>query len=181
MPANSTDTFFFDTDCLSAFLWVNEQSLLTTLYPGRVVIPEAVYQELSNPCTPHLKARIDILLSSQLAKLQALLVGTESYQLYREMTFAPRPGFPVIGKGEAAAIALAKEANGILASNNLRDVLGYVKLFSLRHVTTGDLLKEALDRQLITLVQGEQLWQKMLQKRRKLGYGSFADFLNARR
>jgi len=81
----------------------------------------------------------------------------------------------------AAAIALAKEANGILASNNLRDVLGYVELFSLRHVTTGDLLKEALDRQLITIVQGEQLWQKMLQKRRKLGYGSFADFLNARR
>lgn len=29
---------FFDSDCISAFLWVNEQNLLTLLYPGKVVL-----------------------------------------------------------------------------------------------------------------------------------------------
>ena len=44
-----TETVYFDTDCLSAFLWVNNQSLLAQLYPGRIVLPKEVYIELSNP------------------------------------------------------------------------------------------------------------------------------------
>ena len=50
-----TDTMFFDTDCLSAFLWVNNQSLLAQLYPGKIMIPAEVYAELSIPSIPHLK------------------------------------------------------------------------------------------------------------------------------
>lgn len=49
----------------------------------------------------------------------------------------------VIGKGEAASISLAKKHNGILGSNNLRDVQPYVEEFSLEHMTTGDILIEA--------------------------------------
>lgn len=28
---------YFDTDCLSAFLWIENESILTQLYPGRVI------------------------------------------------------------------------------------------------------------------------------------------------
>lgn len=35
-----TETVYFDTDCLSAFLWVNNQSLLAQLYPGRTEYAE---------------------------------------------------------------------------------------------------------------------------------------------
>ena len=52
---------YFDTDCLSAFLWIKDESLLTQLYPGRVVIPKQVYDELGR--VPHLRARIDTLLN----------------------------------------------------------------------------------------------------------------------
>lgn len=55
-----TDDLFFDTDCLSAFLWINETNILNELYGGRIVLPEPVYQELSNPCIPHIKQRADI-------------------------------------------------------------------------------------------------------------------------
>lgn len=41
-----TEPLFFDTDCLSAFLWINNQSLLAQLYPARVIIPAQVYAEL---------------------------------------------------------------------------------------------------------------------------------------
>jgi hypothetical protein len=47
------DSLFFDSDCISAFLWVNEQNLLPLLYPGMVVIPKPVYAELAYPTTPH--------------------------------------------------------------------------------------------------------------------------------
>lgn len=41
-----TDELFFDTDCLSAFLWINDTNILHELYGGRIVLPEPVYQEL---------------------------------------------------------------------------------------------------------------------------------------
>lgn len=43
-----TDDLFFDTDCLSAFFWINDTNILHELYGGRIVLPEPVYQELSN-------------------------------------------------------------------------------------------------------------------------------------
>lgn len=58
-----TDPLFFDTHCLSAFLWARGESLLAQVYPGRVVIPRAVYAELSDPGIAHLKARVDTRLT----------------------------------------------------------------------------------------------------------------------
>ena len=56
-----TELLFFDTDCLSAFLWVGNECLLPILYPGKIVIPMPVYSELNRPSIPNLKARIDSL------------------------------------------------------------------------------------------------------------------------
>ena len=174
-----TEPLFFDTDCLSAFLWVNNQSLLSQLYPGRIVVPSAVYAELSNPRISHLKVRVDALLSDHSARVETIETGTAEYLLYRKLVANPDPGHVIVGKGEAAAIALAKEKNGILASNNLKDVAVYVKEFNLQHMTTGEILKEALEKGLITENTGNQLWQDMLRKRRYLGYPTFSDYLEA--
>ena len=173
----STDPVFFDTDGLSAFLWVNDESLLCKLYPGRIVIPVPVYRELSNPCIPHLKRRTDRLIHSKLATLSSLDVGTRAYSIYSEMTTSPKKGHAIIGNGEAAALALAIQCNGIIASNNLKDVKNYVAEFGLRLITTGDILKEALQQGLITEEVGNQIWSQMLSRRRKLGYASFSEFL----
>ena len=59
-----TDALFFDTDCLSAFLWINDTNILQTLYGGRIILPEPVYQELSNPSIPHIKRRADSFINS---------------------------------------------------------------------------------------------------------------------
>ena len=85
-----TDSLYFDTDCLSAFLWVKAENILKTLYSGKIKIPQQVYNELSNPAINHLKMRLD--------------------------------------SGEAAAIALASAACGIVASNNMKDVSVYIRL-----------------------------------------------------
>lgn len=174
-----TEPLFFDTDCLSAFLWVNNQSLLTKLYPGRIVIPGEVYLELSNPTVPQLKVRVDTLIQRGEAVVESVEYGSEEYRLYRKLVSSPDKGHRIIGKGEAAAITMAKERGGILASNNLRDIVVYVKEYNLVHKTTGAILKEALEKGMITEEEGNRLWQDMLRRRRKLGYDSFTEYLRS--
>lgn len=158
---------------------MNDQSLLAQLYPGRIIIPAEVYSELSIPTIPHLKARVDSMLGAGSASIERIQTDSKEYRLYRKMVSDPDEGHKIIGKGEAAAIALAKERGGILASNNFKDIAGYVEEYKLEHMTTGAILKEALEAGLITEADGDQLWQSMLQKRRKLGYASFSDYLQA--
>jgi predicted nucleic acid-binding protein len=172
-----TDSLFFDTDCLSAFLWVERESLLTQLYPGKVVIPKPVYDELSYPGVAFLRAGIDALLSDGQARVAGIDTGTDAYDLYYRLTAAPGEGRVVIGKGEAASIALSKAHGGIVASNNLRDIAMYIEEFGLKHTTTGDILAEAYKKGHITGAQGNALWTAMLAKRRRLGAKSFSDYL----
>ncbi|MHA6482755.1 hypothetical protein ACX1C1_12715 [Paenibacillus sp. strain BS8-2] len=172
-----TDSLFFDSDCISAFLWVNEQNLLTLLYPGMIVIPKPAYDELSYPTTPHLKQRIDSLIKDKQASLADIIVGSETHTLYQKLTTYQNEGQKIIGPGEAASIALAKTSNGIVASNNLKDISSYISEFGLRHITTGEILVEALRKGFITEDEGNTIWASMLKKRRKLGAPSFSDYI----
>ncbi len=171
------ESLFFDTDCLSAFLWVNEESLLPKLFPGKIIIPQKVYDELSNPKIPHLKARIDTLANNKQVLIKSFLINSEEFNLYKEFTQNPKKGFKHIGDGEAASLAMAKVNNGIIASNNLRDIMQYVNEFSLKYITTGDILEKALNTGLITMEEGENIWASMLAKRRKLGANSFEEYM----
>lgn len=144
-----TSRVFIDTDCISAFLWVGTEHLLEKLYSGKIVIPQEVYDEINIPTIPHLKSRIDQLVAKGSAEIVSIDIGTEEYALYRDLT-RNHDSNKVIGKGEAASISLAKKHNGILGSNNLRDVKPYVEEFSLEHMTTGDILVEAFKAKFIT-------------------------------
>lgn len=105
-----------------------------------------------------------------------LSVDSEEYDLYIELTTFPRDN-KVIGRGEAASISLAKKHDGILGSNNLKDVAYYVQKYSLKHMTTGDLLVEAHERGLITEAEGNAIWKAMLNKRRQIGARSYTEYL----
>lgn len=175
-----TNSLFFDNDCLSAFLWVGNESLLVKLYPGKVVIPKQVYDELSFPGVSHLKARVDALLADNQVSIFEIEVGTDTYDIYYELAVKPSSGHLIIGKGEAASIALAKSNDGIVASNNLKDISSYIKKYGLKHVTTGDILIEAFNKGYITESQGNSIWSFMLSKHRKLGEKTFSDYLKSK-
>lgn len=176
-----TDSLYFDTDCLSAFLWVKEEKILSQLYPGNIIVPQPVYNELSIPTIAHLKNRIDTLIGNDSATIQPIFVDSPEYSIYSKLTTAPDKGHSIIGKGEAAAIALAFVSGGIVASNNIRDVGTYVAELKLRHVTTGDIMMKALEQSIITEADGNSIWSNMLAKRRKLGALSFTDYLHKNR
>ncbi len=98
--------------------------------------------------------------------------------MYHKLTTSPDEGYKIIGPGEAASIALASVHNGVVASNNLKDIALYVKELGLRHITIGDILIEALEKGLITEAEGNAIWASMLAKRRKLGAVSFTEYLS---
>ena len=163
------DSIFFDTDCISAFLWVKNESLLEKMYSGKIIIPKDVYDELNK------------LIAIGSAKIMLMDIMTEEYDLYRKLTTISENNHKIIGKGEAASISLAKKYDGILGSNNLRDIQYYVDKFSLKHITTGDILVKAYEDNLITEDQGNIIWSDMLSKRRRIGANSFTEFLKIKK
>lgn len=171
-----TDDLFFDTDCLSAFSWIGDTNILHELYGGRIIILEPVYYELSNPSIPHLKQRVDVMLGSKDAFVKAIETGSDEYKLYAEL-IRDEKGKKSIGRGEASGIALAKTYNGILASNNYKDIALYIEKYNLKHTDTGEILVEALQRELITEEEGNIKWHKMLAKRRQLPANTFTEYL----
>ncbi len=175
-----TNDLFFDTDCLSAFLWINDTSILHELYGGQIVLPEPVYQELSIPNIPHLKQRADAMISNEDISVKAIEAGTEEYELYTTLVRGKK-GQKSIGRGEAGGIALAKTYNGILASNNYKDIAPYIEMYNLKHIDTGKILAEALEKELITESEGNNIWQKMLAKKRKLPANTFSEYLENRK
>lgn len=172
-----TDKLFFDTDCISAFLWVKAENILFKLYPGKIILPKPVFNELSNPSIPHIKWKVNELCLSGNVSTKEILVNTEEYKLYYELAISPPKGERIIGKGEAAAIALAKIYNGIIASNNLKDISKYVDKYELEHITTGDILVDALNKGYIDELTGNQIWTTMIGKRRMLPTTTFTEYL----
>lgn len=171
-----TDDLFFDTDCLSAFLWVNNTNILHELYGGKIVLPEPVYQELSNPSIPHIKQRTDSLISSKDVSVKSIDTDTEEYKLYSSLIRGGK-GKKSIGRGEAGGIALAKTYNGVLVSNNYKDIAPYIAEYKLKHIDTGQILVEALEKGIITESEGNNIWCRMLEKRRKLPAKTFSEYL----
>jgi predicted nucleic acid-binding protein len=170
-----TEVLFLDTDCLSTFLVVRRENLITQLYNGRIGVPQQVYMELRK--AHFLRSIIDAMLNTSRVTLYNIDFGTEAGDLYLKLTTKPDKGFKIIGKGEAAAIALAKQHNGILGSNNMRDIVPYIQFYHLKHRTTADILVEALDQNLIKEGQGNAIWREMLEKNRRLPAETFSQFL----
>ena len=171
-----TNDLFFDTDCLSAFLWINDTNILHELYGGKIVLPEPVYQELSNPGIPHIKKRVDIMINSKDISVKTIDTDTEEYQLFTTLIRGEK-GKKSIGRGEAGGIALAKTYNGILASNNYKDIAPYIKRYNLKHIDTGEILTEALKKGMITEEEGNDIWGRMLAKKRILPANTFSEYL----
>lgn len=176
-----TDKMFFDTDCLSSFLWVKEENLLLKLYPGRIILPKQVFNELSNPSIPHIKEKVANLHNQGHLLTKEILMNSEEYQLYYELTSAPVDSDKIIGRGEAAAIALAKVYDGIIASNNLKDISRYIVKYNLNHITTGDIMLDALEAGYIDESIGNEIWQNMLAKRRMLPTKTFVEYIKMQR
>lgn len=156
---------FSDTDCLSCFISINRTDILEKLFDN-IIIPQFVYEEFAVASNKNLIKKIDELISKEFLEVKNLTTRTElmNYINFKK-NYSKRP----LGKGEASAITLAIMYNGIIASNNTRDVIVLVKEYDIEWIKTGDILKQALDKKIISIDEGDIIWKKMLKKGRYLG------------
>lgn len=57
---------------------MNNESILSKLFPGRIIIPKEVYDELSHPGVNRvkgIKAQVDIMVQSGAATIETIVVG----------------------------------------------------------------------------------------------------------
>lgn len=101
----------------------------------------------------------------------------EEYEVFLKFTrniYTKKP----VGNGEASAMALAKVYNGVIASNNSKDVILTVEVECIPWIKTGDILEEAINSKIITINEGNKLWIEMLSKGRYLGkFKTLTDYL----
>ena len=164
---------FYDTDILSCFISIDDVSILEILF-DEVIIPQEVYDEFSK--LPVLKKRVDKLLKKKFIRIEKIIHGSQEHRLYASLRY----GYEFdrrIGGGEAAAIALAVKHNGILASNKTRDIAEAIKKFNIKRIKTGDIFVKAYNEGFISKEYGDELWAKMILKKRFLTEDTFSDYL----
>lgn len=169
---------FYDSDCLSSFLIINEGNLLKELF-YEINIPSQVYEELTCEGTPeNVKDNLQELIKDNFVKIVDLNTETAEYLNYRNIINGNLYKGCRIGKGEAAAITLAYENKGILSSNNFKDIKFYVDYFELPLLTTAYLLGILFDKNIINKDEANSMWNKMIKYRRALLESSFERYYN---
>ena len=152
----------FDTDCISSFLWIKRLDIINTLFPNEIIIPQSVYDELNKIKSPQYRFLFNDLYSQILKenfKLKNIMISDWEFNEYRKLISMKNP--KRIGRGEAAAIVMARSLNGTLASNNLRDILPYVGKNKLPYICTEDILYLSYEKSYISIKEGNQIWDDM--------------------
>ena len=168
----------FDTDCISSFLWIKRLDIINALFPNEIIIPQSVYDELNKIKSPPYRFVFNDLYSQILKgnfKLKNIMISSREFNEYRKLISMKNP--KRIGKGEAAAIVITRALNGTLASNNLRDILPYVGKNKLPYICTEDILYLSYEKKYFSIEEGNQIWNDMKRKKRKLPNYDFKEIV----
>ena len=157
----------FDTDCISSFLWIKRLDIVNDLFPNQIIIPQTVYDELNKIKDPQYRFLINDLHTQILNnnfELKNIMISDQEFNEYRKLVSMKTP--KRIGRGEAAAIVMARSLNGTLASNNLRDILSYVEKNKLPYICTEHILCFSYEKSYISIEEGNQIWNDIKKYKR---------------
>lgn len=158
-----------DTDFLSSFLWRDQFGIVKKVFGCMgmdIVIPQAVMEELEYSIRT--RERLAKVVRKE-AERKSKTLGSGSVFI-REIEAFSEEGVRYeelrkrIGKGEAAALSMALcmgNERACLASNNLKDINGYVLENHIQLWTTADILEKAVELGIILQKTANTLWKKM--------------------
>lgn len=161
----------FDTDCISCFLWIKKLDIVKALFPNQIIIPQTVCNELNkmkDPQNRFLFNDLNVQILQNNFKLKDVMVTNWEFNEYCKLISMKNP--KRIGRGEAAAIVIAKSLNGTLASNNLSDILPYVGNNKLPYICTEDILYLSYKKNYFSIEEGNQIWNDMKKYKRLPNY-----------
>jgi hypothetical protein len=154
----------FDNDCISSFLWVNRVDIIKTVFPKQIIVPTVVCNEIKK--VNYIYGILDGEVRKKEIEIVDLEINSEAFNEYIKL-ISPKNQMQ-IDPGEAAAIVLAKKLNGTLASNNLKDILPYVKTEEPPYICTDSILYASLKQGIITEEEGTSIWIEMKKRKRAL-------------
>lgn len=153
---------FYDSDVLVCFLETDEYKVLQKLF-RKIILPKKVYEELTRKRTPQIiKNNLKYLIKQNFIEIKEIIFASKEYINYNCISkgYWSENG-EIIGSGESAAIALAIENNGIVASNNLKDITDICNKFNIPIITAPLLLAFAFELKLYSKSEINQIWAKI--------------------
>jgi predicted nucleic acid-binding protein len=176
-----TPPYVFDNDCISSFLWVKRLDILLSLFWNQIIVPKVVVTELNYLTTVSggRWAWVYHMLESKTREgavsVWDVAVGTEEADEFIRLTRGTGHKGKLLGKGEAAVLVLTRYREGTAASNNLSDVAEYCRQYGVNLISTDDILCLACHREVISLSEGEEIWNEMKARKRMLPAYTFSE------
>ena len=169
---------FYDTDCLECFLFVDAGHILEELF-SKIIIPEQVYSEIMAENTPAIVKKNFKNLKNRFVEIKEISFLSQEYTTYNliKKGLWSKTG-KICGSDESAAITLAHLNNGLVASNNLSDVEEYIESLDIELITSSMILSKAVERDIISKENTDDLWKGMINKGIKLPKESFSDYFD---
>lgn len=169
---------FYDTDCLECFLFVDAGHILEELF-SKIIIPEQVYSEIMAENTPAIVKKNFKNLKNRFVEIKEISFLSQEYTTYNliKKGLWSKTG-KICESGESAAITLAHLNNGLVASNNLSDVEEYIESLDIELITSSMILSKAVERDIISKENADDLWKGMINKGIKLPKESFSDYFD---
>ena len=169
---------FYDTDCLECFLFVDAGHILEELF-SKIIIPEQVYSEIMAENTLAIVKKNFKNLKNRFVEIKEISFLSQEYTTYNliKKGLWSKTG-KICGSGESAAITLAHLNNGLVASNNLSDVEEYIESLDIELITSSMILSKAVERDIISKENADDLWKGMINKGIKLPKESFSDYFD---
>jgi len=147
------------------------------------MLPEPVLNEIEKlkafPTYSYIWDDLSSEISSGQVELKKIYYPSAEATEYAQLISMSNP--KRIGKGEAAAIVLAKSCSGTLASNNLRDIMPYVRGGHPPFVSTDAILYCFYDAGHMTVQDGCAIWNEMKSKKRMLPTCDFIEVVDRMR
>ena len=168
-------SIYFDSDILSAFLEINRTDLLENEF-SQIIISDVVKEELFNPNTPQIiKSNLQNLLDKDFVEVIKVEIDSDEFEYIFLFEIDPING-KIIGEGESATIALAILNEGVVASNNLKDICVYINKYDLSYITIPMILVNSYNDDLINKKEADDIWVKMLNNGIYLPDNSFSEY-----
>ena len=178
LVCDSNVNLVFDNDCLASFIWIKRLDILELLYEDRMYVPQVVVDEMSflKRSSTYKWVYEDLIdaINNGIFTVITINIGDEAFDEYNRLRKQGK------GKGESAAIAIAKTMDNYTACNNLSDIREFVENDEINNIVTLDILYEYYKKEGRDITDIENIITDMRSKERNLPNISFAEYVRNR-
>lgn len=158
-----------DADVVINFIKGDKPDLIAKIYPGRFCLLDRVKAELYK--RKETKEEVEKILKTK--AIEEIKFPEEDMDILFEYGSLKREG---LGDGESACMAIARYKKTYIASSNIKDVHEYCKKHGIKNIPTMEMLREALNKKLISTKAVNEFITKCIEKDSKLPANSWEEY-----